>query len=218
MPWQCFYLKIANWLLHIDIQPQDHLRCALCISSTFLGNMFQGFLMRGYLLLGFLCQPHTWEGAGFLILMHLIISGHCSKMSTCCSVGSAKRFHLLSAIFNIISPSKGSAWLHGARVPFVLKRNIFSPSFQVSSRYFTFDEGREMLRWNLGRCEEGVLLLIKFYFLSPTPVLKRRPGTSREQFFLVSISLQKINLSRWSVEGTKEMKSPFNIFNISIRL
>ena len=149
--------------------------------------------------------------------MQLIISGHCSKTSTCCSVGSAKRFHLLCVRFNI-PPSKGSAWLHRARVPFVLKRNIFSSSFQVSSRYFTFDEGCEMLRWNLGRCEEGVLLLIKFYFLSPTPVLKRRPGTSREQFFLVSITLQKINLSRWSVEGTKEMKSSFDIFNISIRL
>ena len=115
-------------------------------------------------------------------------------------------------------PSEGSAWLHRAKFPFVLEKNIFSSSFQVSSRYFTFDEGREMLRWNLGRCEEGVLLLIKFYFLSPTPVLKRRPGTSREQFFLVSITLQKINLSGWSVEGTKEMKSLFDIFNISIRL
>ena len=23
MPWQCFYLKIANWLLHLGIQPQN---------------------------------------------------------------------------------------------------------------------------------------------------------------------------------------------------
>ena len=151
--------------------------------------------------------------------MQLIISGHCSKTSTCCSVGNECK--TVSSVeckiqYNSFAPpSEGSAWLHRARVPFVLKRNIFSSSFQVSSRYFTFDEGCEMLRWNLGRCEEGVLLLIKFYFFVANSCVEEAAGYFTGAIFLGFYYSPEINLSGWSVEGTKDMKSSFDIFNIS---